>query len=364
LSSFYTLDRLSLLLGEEVCGMERISGGRNTSVFRIDTETGGRFVLKHYFRFDSQGRNRFRTELDAVNFLRRNGVCCIPGIVASIPEEDIIIYDYIGGSRIDSKTVTPKDIQIVCDFLAMLDRLKNRPGADTLPPASEACFSIQDVIQNIRFRYDRLVGAVNLDFGGKKMLRFLEHKLLPLFYRLQSEVKETCRILNVSYNTELARNHRTLSPSDFGFHNALRIADGSLVFIDFEYFGWDDPAKTIIDFVLHPAMNLNASLAEKFSRTMTGRYENPDGLKNRLRLLYPLYGIKWSLILLNEFIPVEWERRQRAGSYTSMELKDIQLKQLEKAEKMISRIESTVAQGNLFSQSFLHSSFETEIKSS
>ena len=45
---------------------------------------------------------------------------------------------------------------------------------------------------------------------------------------------------------------RVLSPSDFGFHNALRRPDGTIVFVDFEYFGWDDPAKMMADAMLHP----------------------------------------------------------------------------------------------------------------
>ena len=53
---------------------------------------------------------------------------------------------------------------------------------------------------------------------------------------------------------ELPVEQRTLSPSDFGFHNALRRPDGRVVFLDLEYFGWDDPAKMISDFLLHPAL--------------------------------------------------------------------------------------------------------------
>ena len=40
---------------------------------------------------------------------------------------------------------------------------------------------------------------------------------------------------------------RALSPSDFGLHNALRGQDGQLRFVDFEYFGWDDPVKLVSD---------------------------------------------------------------------------------------------------------------------
>ena len=51
----------------------------------------------------------------------------------------------------------------------------------------------------------------------------------------------------------LDQQDRCLSPSDFGFHNAL--AQGETVrFIDFEYAGWDDPAKTVCDFFHHPGV--------------------------------------------------------------------------------------------------------------
>jgi hypothetical protein len=35
------------------------------------------------------------------------------------------------------------------------------------------------------------------------------------------------------FDREIPRTERTLSPSDYGFHNALRRPDGTLVFLDF-----------------------------------------------------------------------------------------------------------------------------------
>ena len=52
----------------------------------------------------------------------------------------------------------------------------------------------------------------------------------------------------------LGEADRVVSPSDFGFHNALRTEDGRLAFLDFEYAGWDDPAKLVCDFELQPAV--------------------------------------------------------------------------------------------------------------
>ena len=58
---------------------------------------------------------------------------------------------------------------------------------------------------------------------------------------------------------------RTLAPSDFGFHNTLRYANGALAFVDFEYFGWDDPAKLTADIMLHPGRPLSAPQRQRFS---------------------------------------------------------------------------------------------------
>ena len=58
---------------------------------------------------------------------------------------------------------------------------------------------------------------------------------------------------------------RSLSPSDFGFHNALLEADGRLTFVDFEYFGWDDPVKIVADVMLHPGMGLSADHGRRFA---------------------------------------------------------------------------------------------------
>ena len=61
-----------------------------------------------------------------------------------------------------------------------------------------------------------------------------------------------------------------MSPSDFGFHNALATPGGRLVFIDFEYAGWDDPAKLANDFFCQPAVPVDARFYDDFvARAMT-----------------------------------------------------------------------------------------------
>ena len=111
----------------------------------------------------------------------------------------------------------------------------------------------------------------------------------------------------------MSRAQQTLSPSDFGFHNALRRAGGSITFIDFEYFGWDDPVKLSADFLWHPAMQLSKGERLQFLEGVTGLYGADPSFSSRLAARFPLYGIRWSLIILNEYLPKLWDRRTFSG---------------------------------------------------
>src|SRR5439155_8394299 len=130
---------------------------------------------------------------------------------------------------------------------------------------------------------------------------------------------------------------RTLSHSDFGFHNGLRQPDGRIIFLDFEYFGWDDPAKMIADFLLHPAMDLSAQAKKNFACALFQRFADWPGLVPRVESVYPLFGLKWCLIFLNEFLPAPLARRQFAALATA-ERSTLQMQQLAKAQAMLTRI--------------------------
>ena len=53
-----------------------------------------------------------------------------------------------------------------------------------------------------------------------------------------------------------------------------------------------------------------------------------DGLRDRARIVYPLYGLKWCLILLNDFLP------DRATTATA----DVRAQQLRKASALVDRL--------------------------
>jgi hypothetical protein len=86
--------------------------------------------------------------------------------------------------------------------------------------------------------------------------------------------------------------------------------------VDFEYSGWDDPAKSIADFANQPDMLLDAQLGDLFRDHALSLFPDPDSLAVRLALLTPLYQVKWACICLNEFLPAGSARRAFTGLKT------------------------------------------------
>ena len=93
---------------------------------------------------------------------------------------------------------------------------------------------------------------------------------------------------------------RILSPSDFGFRNILKQSK-TLYFLDFEYAGWDDPAKLICDFLVRPDHNLSQRAQQLFVEKIAD-FLPDDEVVYRAKKLERLYQIKWCCILLNSFL--------------------------------------------------------------
>ena len=89
-------------------------------------------------------------------------------------------------------------------------------------------------------------------------------KFSPVFERIAQSRIARAQTIKTDAQSIIPRQDRVLSPSDFGFHNALERPDSQLTFVDFEYFGWDDPAKMLSDFLLHPAVDIGHELRQRF----------------------------------------------------------------------------------------------------
>ena len=109
-----------------------------------------------------------------------------------------------------------------------------------------------------------------------------------------------------------------------------------MAFLDFEYFGWDDPVKLTADFLLHPGMTLAPAARRSFRLAAERRYANDPGFGARLDALYVLFGLRWVLVLLNEFLPERWEARVKAG--VGADWDEAKKRQLARAMELLGRM--------------------------
>lgn len=307
-----------------------IGGGRNSQVYRLEAEDGRCYALKAYFRHPGDTRDRLAVEFGALGFLWGHGLRCIPQPLAQDAEAALGLYSFVSGTP--PVPPTPADVDAACGFLAEVHALRLAEGAAALPEASEARFSLAEVAVNIDLRLARLA-AVDPGLAEESGLSaFLARELLPVW----CDLREECRArAGADFSAPLPAARRTLSPSDFGFHNALRAGPG-LVFLDFEYFGWDDPAKLVADFLLHPGMDLDLALRQRFAARILDQLAI-DGLPHRARLAFPLFGIKWCAILLNEFLPGPLDRRSFADP-GGRSARERQARQLGKARTQLATL--------------------------
>jgi hypothetical protein len=315
------------LLGH-VASLEPIGGGRNSRVYRVAGSDGRLYALKAYFRRATESRDRLEVEFAALEFLWRQGFRGVPEPMAADRAAGYALYAYVEGQRLSPGAISADDVDAAADFLARLKRLSAAAERETLPRAAEACFSGRELFDNLMFRQDRLARQAA---DGTALQEFLDGQWTPALARVASWSRG-----HMDWDQPLPTAHRTLSPSDFGFHNALRRAGGAWVFLDFEYFGWDDPAKMIADFLLHPAMELSAALGRRFVERLRPAFAEDRSLAVRLKYLYPMFGLKWCLILLNEFLPADNLRRQFAAGGGG-DRAAVQAEQLAKARRMLAQ---------------------------
>ena len=314
------------LLGH-VASLEPIGGGRNSRVYRVAGSDGRLYALKAYFRRATESRDRLEVEFAALEFLWRQGFRGVPEPMAADRAAGYALYAYVEGQRLSPGAISADDVDAAADFLARLKRLSAAAERETLPRAAEACFSGRELFDNLMFRQDRLARQAA---DGTALQEFLDGQWTPALARVASWSRG-----HMDWDQPLPTAHRTLSPSDFGFHNALRRAGGAWVFLDFEYFGWDDPVKLVADVLWHPGMALAAPLRQKFYDGAADVYKVEPGFLSRFEHDAPAYGLRWALIVLNEFLPDVWKRRLAAGAVD--DVRAAQSRQLDKAAALVDR---------------------------
>jgi hypothetical protein len=335
-------DILAEVLKNPIVRCQQVYSG-NSRVYEVQTEGDEVCIAKFYPAPNGDKRDRLGVEYRALSYLWDCGIRDIPRPLYVDRDRSFALYERIEGKRIAPEDITENDIAAAASFAGELSQIAGRDDSATMPDASEACFSHACYATSVRRRLaacERFELVTELHAAAAA---FIEKEFVPLFREVEGKYQQRCEEMNQDWDRELSRAERTLSPSDFGFHNAIRRSDGCIAFVDFEYFGWDDPAKLIVDFAHHPAMKLSVAFASKFRERIISTIPGNADLASRVSNLFPLLGLKWCLIMLNEFLPQSLERRMAAGAIR--DLQNVLSGQLNKAKSKLSEVEAVVSKG-------------------
>lgn len=253
--------------------IERIDLGGNNQSYRV-TSGNQVFFVKHYFTHHADTRDRLTSEY----LFSEYAAFCAPGLSAKPFAKDdahkIAVYEFLAGKPFSPNMLTQCDVGLAAEFFCRLNDPKNRAMATHFPKASEACFSAQDHLRLISHRLLQLKNIpVTSDEDASALI------LINQIDELWQEIKADIKIMQ----DVLTPDQYCLSPSDFGFHNALKMPDGSLRFIDFEYAGWDDPAKMIGDFFAQIAVPVPDTFFDFFAEKTLKHFPRGGALMERAR---------------------------------------------------------------------------------
>ena len=292
--------------------IKSISNGVNSNVYIIDDK---KYILKFY-RSDNNQPNRLERENHALELFDKYKIDNVPKIIDISKEHNCCLMSYLEGQAVNN--FKPEYLSQFAFFykkilqISYTEKQKYFESIDSCPTLNLLFEQINKRITSLEKEND-----TNLKSVLKKLNLFIE-------------------VLEKSINPSYYNNLRTeLSIVDFGINNVI-INNNKLFFIDFEFFGLDNPIHLISDTIAHPANNLNLQDQIIFLENLIKSHTNTEEIINAFNGTNILFDIKWCLIMLNPFLSSyslninEDEREIRKS------------KQLEKVINKISLIEQKI----------------------
>lgn len=309
-----------------------LSGGANNQGFCLKTSSDC-FFLKR-FADTSNARQKLEQEAAFSQTLYQLGIRNIAVPVAQHSTLRLSLFSFINGEPV--RQLQPHHIQAALTFVEQINQQRSQVSQVALAAESPACLA--DFAQIVANRLSRLRAVAK---EGP-----LAAALQALLADISRQFDHLCQDIPVSWQLPLDRSY--LSPSDFGFHNALETANG-LYFIDFEYAGRDSLWKLFSDFFAQPAIAVPLHYTRLFFQQplFVELANDPTSLLK----VYQLTQLKWSLLMLNEFLPDVLARRLHSNNFgpsptPSNRVIALQQAQLHKSQQYFQQIAPRTAQLN------------------
>jgi len=279
-----------------------IKSGKNSKIYKINT--GKKIIiLKSYY---GKNNTRIKKEFEFYQYLNQENIKNVITPIAFDFRNNFAAFPFIEGNKI--KIIKKNHIVQFANFINKINQKNKYPKK--LGLATEGIMNRKNYIEICKKRINKLQLVDKKGLIKKDFHLFLTTKIIPKFNFFKKKINDRKILNHTKY--KLYKKDMIISPSDFGFNNAI-VSGKKIFFFDFEYSGYDDSVKLICDFYCQPNQKVSPKLKEIFKVKIIKNYKNYKELDYLISELLPINYIKWCCIILNEFLPSKLNTRKHAG---------------------------------------------------
>ena len=282
--------------------IKTIKSGKNSKIYIINTGKK-KIILKSYY---GKKTLRIKKEFQFYRYLNKKNIKNVVTPIAFDFKKNFAVLPYIDGNKIYK--VQNKHIIQFSNFINKINQ-KNI-HSKKIGLAVEGINNRKNHITICQNRIDKLKLVDKKSAVKRELHLFLNKKVIPTFKVLKSRINDKKIFYQPKY--KLYKKDMIVSPSDFGFHNAIE-KKKKLFFFDFEYGGYDDPVKLICDFYCQPNQKVSFKQKKIFKKLIIKKHKKYKDLDYLISELLPVHHLKWCCIILNEFLPSKLSIRNHAG---------------------------------------------------
>ena len=256
-------------------------------------------MIKGFAPKPTSGHDRFRAEVEFLTYAKMVAPEFVPELLHADETSRSVVLEHIEGKGFqDGHSPSKESVDQAIAFMRRLNEDQGTARQYVSGSAAEGFLRLTEHLENIDQRL-KLMGDEHVpDVCKAEAQRLID----AARHRLSTLQDRTEQLLSQGHCADtLDPQERCVSPSDFGFHNVILTSAG-VKFFDFEFAGWDDPAKTIADFDLQPRVPVSpkamalAEALEAWDERHTARHQ----------ALAPILELKWACIILSPLNPSRW----------------------------------------------------------
>jgi hypothetical protein len=288
-------------LGASSYELEKLGGGVNNLVYLCRSKDY-KWIIKGYPLPNPGQRDGMEADVEFLRYSAHVAQDFTPALLEVDTDRRCVVMEYIQGDTYPEGYIPcQSDLQAGFSFIRKLNRHKQVAAEMIRMDAAEGFLSLRQHMGNIAERLSAMQ-IEHLPDQCQAQARSILGRIYALaeLVSLQLELKIGSGMVEDILN----RSDCCISPSDFGFHNAIRMSEG-VKFIDFEFAGWDDPCKLCVDFVLQQRNPVRLKPIHVASMLFPGK---ETLMRNRIDALTEILILKWLCIIMGILNPSKLSR--------------------------------------------------------